>query len=84
MSTVEVRFLMPKEITEDIKDISTYGYQSFILGLYIDEEISLGKAAKLLNMTHDEFIVFLGHRGVPYFRNSPDEIRDALRTLREL
>jgi hypothetical protein len=48
MSTVEVSFAMPKDIIDDLDSPSNFGYQSFVLGLFLDEEISLGKAAKLL------------------------------------
>ena len=84
MPSVEVRFSMPQEIIDDVKDLSSYGYQSFVLRLFLDEEISLGKAAKLLNMSYDEFITFLGHRGIPYFRNTPDEIDEALHKLKPI
>jgi len=81
MSTVEVRFEMPQDLIEDLDGPSHYGYQSFVLGLFLDEEISLGRAAKLLNMSYDEFMAFLGKKSIPYFRNTPDEITEALQNL---
>lgn len=76
MATSEVKFKIPKELAKEIKNISKYGYQSFILGLYLDEEISIGKAAQLLNMTYDEFIDLLGKYKIPYFRETPEEIHE--------
>ncbi len=84
MTTMEVRFAVPNELVEGLNAPSNYGYQSFVLGLYLDEEISFGKAAKLLNMTYDEFMVFLGRKKIPYFRETPAEINEALAKLESL
>ncbi|MDZ7293039.1 MAG: UPF0175 family protein [candidate division KSB1 bacterium] len=84
MTTMEVRFAVPNELVEDLDAPSDYGYQSFVLGLYLDEEISFGKAAKLLDMTYDEFMDFLGRKKIPYFRETPEEINAALEKLKPL
>ncbi len=84
MTIAEVHFTIPAELVENIKTPSDYGYQSFVLNLYLDEEISFGKAAKLLNMTYDEFLDFLGRRKIPYFRDTPDEISEALQNLNQI
>jgi len=81
MQKTEVRFFVPNALVRDIKNLSEYGYQNFVLGLYLDEEISLGKAAKLLNKSYDEFIELLGQRKLPYFRETPEEISNALSKL---
>ena len=81
---MEVRFVVPNELVEDIEAPSDFGYQSFVLGLYLDEEISLGKAAKLLNMSYDEFIDFLGQKKIPYFRETEEDISDTLQKLKAL
>lgn len=84
MTTMEVRFAVPNELIADLDAPSNYGYQSFVLGLYLDEEISFGKAAKLLGMTYDEFMDFLGRKKIPYFRETPAEISEALEKLKPL
>lgn len=84
MTTLEVRFAVPNELVEDLEMLSNFGYQSFVLGLYLDEEISFGKAAKLLDMTYDEFMDFLGRKKIPYFRETPAEISEALEKLKPL
>ena len=84
MSTAEVRFAVPAEFVQSIKALSDYGYQSFVLNLYLDEEISFGRAAKLLHMTYDEFLDFLGKRKIPYFRNTPNEIGEALLKMKSI
>jgi len=82
MPTMEVRFAVPNELIEDLDTPSEYGYQSLVLGLYLDEEISFGRAAKLLNMTYDEFMDFLGRKKIPYFHETPEEISEALEKLK--
>lgn len=82
MAVREVHFKIPGELIENIPDLSGFAYRSFVIGLFLDEEISMGKAAKLLNMAYDEFIDFLGERGIPYFRNTPEEISEALQKLK--
>ena len=67
MDTVSVTFEIPKEVIGDVPYLSQYSYEKLVLGLYLDEEISLGKAAKLLDMSYDEFIQLLGKNGIPYF-----------------
>lgn len=84
MTTMEVRFAVPNELVEDLDAPSNYGYQSFVLGLYLDEQISFGKAAKLLGMTYDEFMDFLGRKKIPYFRETAAEISEALKKLKPL
>ena len=84
MSTAEVRFAIPAEFVQSIKALSDYAYQSFVLRLFLDEEISFGRAAKLLNMTYDEFLEFLGKRKIPYFRNTPNEIGEALQKMNSI
>jgi hypothetical protein len=84
METTEVRFNVPSELAEHLEQLSDYGYQSFVLRLYLEEEISFGKAATLLRMPYDEFMDFLGQRKIPYFRHSIEEVKEALRNLHPL
>lgn len=84
MSTAEVRFAVPSELVQSIKTLSHYGYQSFVLNLYLDEEISFGRAAKLLGKTYDEFLDFLGQRQIPYFRDTAGEIVESLEKLKSI
>lgn len=81
MTTTEIRFSLPHELIQDLPNLSEYGFQSFVLQLYLDEEISFGKAAKLLGLSYDELLEFLGRKGIPYFRNSTEEIKQALQKL---
>jgi len=82
MSLAQVEFTVSTELIEHIKQPANYAYQSLVLNLYLDEEISFGKAAKLLNMSYDNFLAFLGQRKIPYFRETTAEIRTALQELK--
>jgi len=84
MDTVSVTFEIPKEVIGDVSDLSQYCYEKLVLGLYLDDEVSLGKAAKLLDMSYDEFIQFIGKKKVPYFRLTEDQIRQELKILEEI
>ncbi len=84
MKTKQIKFSIPDDLTDNIGALSHFAFQSFIMRLYIEGEISLGKAAKLMKMSDDEFIEFLGKRGVPYFRQSPKEIEKALKKIESL
>jgi len=84
MTIAEIKFDISSELLTHIQTPSSYAYQSFILSLYLDEEISFGKAAKLLNLTYDEFLAFLGRRNIPYFRETADEIEEALEALKKV
>ena len=84
METLEIKIQVPKEISKDIPDISKYTFEKFVLGLYLDEEISIGKAATMLNMPQDEFIEFLGKNSIPYFRSRPEDIKQELEELSRL
>ncbi len=80
METIEIKIQVPKEFSK-IPNLSEYTYERLILGLYLDGEISLGQAAKILNRPQDQFIRLLGKHHIPYFRSTPDDIRTELQHL---
>ncbi len=84
IQTSEVRFAVPNELVEGIAMPSDYGYKSFVIGLFLDQEISFGRAAELLGMTLGEFMEFIGKKKIPYFRDTPAEITEALQKLDSL
>ena len=81
MDTIEIKIQLPKEFSKEIPDLSKYTYEKLILGLYLDGEISLGKAAKMLNMAYDQFIQYLGDHNIPYFHANPADIKKELNQL---
>jgi len=81
MQTIEIKIRLPEEISKRIPDLSKYTYEKLILGLYLDGEISLGKAAKMLSMAYDQFIGYLGKHKIPYFQANPADIKKELNQL---
>ncbi len=81
MDTIEIKIQLPKEFSKRIADLSKYTYEKLVLGLYLDEEISFGKAAQMLNMAQDRFIQYLGEHNITYFRANPKDIQKELNQL---
>ena len=81
MQTIEITIRLPEEISRGIPDLSKYTYEKLVLGLYLDGEISLGKAAHMLSMAYDQFIRYLGKRRIPYFQANPADIQKELKQL---
>jgi hypothetical protein len=81
METIEIKIKVPRDISKNIPDISKYTYEKFVLGLYLDKEISTGKAAKMLNIPQDKFLEFCGKNNIPYFRSTPEEIQNELQIM---
>jgi predicted HTH domain antitoxin len=81
MDTIEIKIQLPKAFIKGIPDLSKYTYEKLILGLYLDNEISFGKAAKLLNFSYDQFLEYLDKHKIPYFNSEPDDIKSELNKL---
>lgn len=81
METIEIKIRLPEEISKRIPDLSKYTYEKLILGLYLDGQISLGKAAKMLSMAYDQFISYLGKHKIAYFQANPADIKKELNQL---
>jgi len=64
-----------EDLPEKIKELS-------ILELYRRNEISSGKAAKLLGMERFEFIRYSSRLGIPFFDISKEELRRDLESAR--
>ena len=54
-----------------------------VLGLYLEQRISAGKAAELLGVRKREFIRLLSRRGIPYFDYTDEELDEEFRTVDE-
>jgi len=64
-----------KNLPEKIKELS-------VLELYRRNEISSGKAAKLLGMERFEFVRYSSRLGIPFFDISKEELRRDLESAR--
>lgn len=49
-----------------------------VLSLFVEDRISSGKAARLLNISRVEFLRLLHRRGIAYINYSPAEIEEEL------
>ena len=54
-----------------------------VLGLYLEQRISAGKAAELLGVRKREFVRLLARRGIPYFDYTDEELDEEFRTVDE-
>ena len=54
-----------------------------ILGLYLERNISSGKAAELMGIHKSEFIRLLAHKGVPYFDYQDEELDEEFHAVSE-
>jgi len=64
-----------KDLPERIKELS-------VLELYRRNEISSGKAAKLLDMERFEFVKYSSRLGIPFFDISKEELRRDIESAR--
>ncbi len=81
METIEIKIQLPEGFSKRIPDLSKYTYEKLVLGLYLDGEISLGRAAKMLGMAYDQFVRYLGKHKIPYFQANPADIKKELNQL---
>jgi predicted HTH domain antitoxin len=58
--------------------------EAVALDLILRDEISSGKAAELLNVSKDRIRELLWQRGVPYFRQTIEEVLRDVETARAL
>jgi len=54
-----------------------------VLGLYLEQRISAGKAAELMGLRKREFVRLLARKGIPYFDYTDEELAEEFRTLDE-
>jgi predicted HTH domain antitoxin len=54
-----------------------------VLGLYLEQRISVGKAAELLGVRKREFVRLLSRRGIPYLDYTDEELDEEFRAVDE-
>ena len=54
------------------------------LGLFREERLSSGTAAKLLGLSKARFVDLLDRHGIAYFTETPEELEAQMEALREL
>ncbi|MDZ7318240.1 MAG: UPF0175 family protein [candidate division KSB1 bacterium] len=55
-----------------------------VLSLFMEERISSGKAARLLNMNRVDFLTLLKSRGIAYLNYTPEELEEEFRAVEEI
>lgn len=55
-----------------------------VLELYRQGQLSSGKAAQLLSLGREEFIVYASEQGIPYFQLEGEELRRELDASKKL
>ena len=81
----ELRFEAPPELVtvlQELGDPDTTAKECVVLELYRRGAISSGKAAELLGMDRIEFIHYSGRLGIPFFRQSSEELQAEMQQLR--
>jgi predicted HTH domain antitoxin len=88
MSLKKVELSFP----EDVIDMLATTYQqgadvikeAAVLELYREGRVSSGKAAEILGMERFEFIRYAGTKGIPYIRQTPEELEEETGLLEKL
>ena len=68
----------------DNEPIEQAAREAIVLELYRRRAISSGKAAEVLGMRLEDFIVRSSRLGIPFFDMSKEELEEELKTLRTL
>jgi predicted HTH domain antitoxin len=55
-----------------------------VVSLFVEGQISSGKAAKLLNMNRLDFLAFLKARGIAHIHYDADELREEFEAVEQL
>ena len=54
-----------------------------VLGLYLEQRISAGKAAELMGLRNEGIVRLLARRGIPYFDYTGEELEKEFHTFDE-
>lgn len=85
METMVVEVTLSKDLFEMLgysKSKAEEAIKEFsVLGLYLEQRISAGKAAELLGVRKREFVRLLARRGIPYFDYTDEELDEEFRTV---
>ncbi len=85
METMVVEVTLSKDLFEMLgysKSRAEEAMKEFsVLGLYLEQRISAGKAAELLGVRKREFVRLLARRGIPYFDYTDEGLDEEFRTV---
>ena len=80
--------MLPEELARLLdplgKQLEARVRQALVLLLIQDDEISSRKGAEILGITWDEMVELMSEHGVPYFRQTAEELRAEVETMETL
>lgn len=68
----------------DRQEIQRRVIEWLVISLFVEGQISSGKAAKLLHMNRIDFLTFLKDRGVAYIHYDADELNEEFAAVQQL
>jgi len=87
METMVLEVAIPKDLFSMLgfsRDSAVEAIKEFsVLGLYLEQRISAGKAAELVGLRKREFVRLLARKGIPYFDYTDEELEEEFRTFDE-
>ena len=87
MNTVSVNMLLPKDVllAVDISEVNASAAVRWLLALFMFKErmLSFGKAAELSGLSKQEFLEYVGGKGVSLNYDTNDYLED-MNTIREM
>ena len=87
METMVLEVAIPKDLFSMLgfsKATAVEAMKEFsVLGLYLEQRISAGKAAELMGLRKREFVRLLARKGIPYFDYTEEELEEEFRTVDE-
>ncbi len=87
METMVLEVAIPKDLFSILgfsRDRAAEAIKEYsVLGLYLEQTISAGKAAELMGLGKREFVRLLARKGIPYFDYTVEELEEEFRTFDE-
>ena len=78
MDPLTVRLELPRDLLSALdvaeEELEPHLKMLIALELFREGRISLGKSAKLLGQSKEEFVGLLARHGIPYFTETPGEV----------
>ena len=87
METMVLEIAIPKDLFSILgfsRDRAVEAMKEYsVLGLYLEQTISAGKAAELMGVRKREFVRLLARKGIAYFDYTAEELGEEFRTFDE-
>jgi predicted HTH domain antitoxin len=89
MSTDSFQINIPKEFYPLIDELEGPNFDakvkvSLALGLFVNEQVTLARAAQLSGKSLSDFIDLLGSKNIPWMEYSEEHLQDDQRVIKEI